>query len=255
MRLDIRLLPLARMTYSPLRSVSARSAPSGARVWPSSSQGFTNATPPQALSLALCASRSSGGPASGRARSSGSWATCITTGPTAKARRACGIPACSRTSRRSATPSASPRTSAPSTTPTTATPPGSIGPGKVIFFEGARITLEAHIAEYPAQYHAELRKVLAIGDAWNPDRSSCSRRAPTRSRNTSGCRNRPHEAAENMVRRFRLIDAEFRRLAPLLSEHGRDQPRRQGIPRPRRPQLHHRRRRPAAVHRDSVPDH
>ena len=27
-------------------------------------------------------------------------------------------------------------------------------------------------------------------------------------------RNRPHEAAENMVRRFRLIDAEFRRLAP-----------------------------------------
>jgi hypothetical protein len=27
-------------------------------------------------------------------------------------------------------------------------------------------------------------------------------------------RNRPHEAAEIMVRRFRLIDAEFRRLAP-----------------------------------------
>ena len=27
-------------------------------------------------------------------------------------------------------------------------------------------------------------------------------------------RNRPHENAENMVRRFRLIDAEFRRLAP-----------------------------------------
>src|ERR687891_1569927 len=44
------------------------------------------------------------------------------------------------------------------------------GPGKVIFFEGARITLEAHIAEYPAQCHAELRRVLAIGDAWNPDR-------------------------------------------------------------------------------------
>ena len=43
-------------------------------------------------------------------------------------------------------------------------------PGKVIFFEGARITLEAHIAEYPEQYHAALRKVLAIGDAWNPDR-------------------------------------------------------------------------------------
>ncbi len=47
---------------------------------------------------------------------------------------------------------------------------GNDGPGKVIFFEGARITLEAHIAEYPAEYHAELRKVLAIGDAWNPDR-------------------------------------------------------------------------------------
>jgi deoxyadenosine/deoxycytidine kinase len=28
-------------------------------------------------------------------------------------------------------------------------------------------------------------------------------------------RNRPHEVAENMVRRFRLIDREFRRLAPL----------------------------------------
>ena len=28
-------------------------------------------------------------------------------------------------------------------------------------------------------------------------------------------RNRPHEIAENMVRRFRLIDDEFRRLAPL----------------------------------------
>src|SRR5436190_6580630 len=42
--------------------------------------------------------------------------------------------------------------------------------GKVIFFEGARITLEAHIAEYPAESHAGLRTVLAIGDAWKPDR-------------------------------------------------------------------------------------
>ena len=42
------------------------------------------------------------------------------------------------------------------------------GPGKVIFFEGARITLEAHMAEYPPEEHAALRKVLAIGDAWNP---------------------------------------------------------------------------------------
>src|SRR4029078_7969077 len=36
--------------------------------------------------------------------------------------------------------------------------------GKVIFFEGARITLEAHIAEYPAEFHPALREVLAIGD-------------------------------------------------------------------------------------------
>jgi energy-coupling factor transporter ATP-binding protein EcfA2 len=43
-------------------------------------------------------------------------------------------------------------------------------PGRVIFFEGARITLEAHITEYPAQHHASLQRVLAIGDWWNPDR-------------------------------------------------------------------------------------
>src|SRR5260370_15833080 len=43
-------------------------------------------------------------------------------------------------------------------------------PGKVMFFEGARITLEAHLAEYPEEFHEELRKVLAIGDGWNPDR-------------------------------------------------------------------------------------
>ena len=30
-------------------------------------------------------------------------------------------------------------------------------PDKVIFFEGARITLEAHIAEYPAEHHADNR--------------------------------------------------------------------------------------------------
>ena len=60
-------------------------------------------------------------------------------------------------------------------------------PDKVIFFEGARITLEAHIAEYPIEHHAELRRVLAIGDAWNPER----------------------------VIVFTLIDSEFRRLAPL----------------------------------------
>src|SRR5688500_5052951 len=37
------------------------------------------------------------------------------------------------------------------------------GPGKVIFFEGARITLEAHMAEYPPEEHAALRDVLRTG--------------------------------------------------------------------------------------------
>ena len=88
-------------------------------------------------------------------------------------------------------------------------------PGKVIFFEGARITLEAHIAEYPAQYHAELRKVLAIGDAWNPDRVIVLTSNTDTVEKHIRQRNRPHESAENMVRRFTLIDGEFRRLAPL----------------------------------------
>jgi deoxyadenosine/deoxycytidine kinase len=88
-------------------------------------------------------------------------------------------------------------------------------PGKVIFFEGARITLEAHIAEYPPQYHADLRHVLSIGDAWKPDRIIVLTSSTDTIEKHIRLRNRPHEAAENMVRRFRLIDAEFRRLAPL----------------------------------------
>ncbi len=87
--------------------------------------------------------------------------------------------------------------------------------GKVIFFEGARITLEAHIAEYPPEHHAALRKVLAIGDAWNPDRIIVLTSSTDTIEKHIRLRNRPHESAENMVRRFRLIDAEFRRLAPL----------------------------------------
>lgn len=87
------------------------------------------------------------------------------------------------------------------------------GSGKVIFFEGARITLEAHLAEYPAQYHAELRKVLSIGDAWNPDRVIVLTSSTDTIDKHIRLRNRPFEGAENMVRRFRLIDAEFRRLA------------------------------------------
>lgn len=87
-------------------------------------------------------------------------------------------------------------------------------PDKVIFFEGARITLEAHIAEYPVEYHAELRKVLAIGDVWNPDRVIVLTSNTDTVEKHIRQRNRPHESAENMVRRFQLIDGEFRRLAP-----------------------------------------
>ena len=59
------------------------------------------------------------------------------------------------------------------------------GPGRVIFFEGARITLEAHIAEYPKAVHNELRKVLTLGDVWKPDRvivltsSTCGSQTPS----------------------------------------------------------------------------
>ena len=45
MRLDMRVLPLARMTYSPLRRISVMSSPSGVRVRPSNSQGFMSARP------------------------------------------------------------------------------------------------------------------------------------------------------------------------------------------------------------------
>ena len=87
-------------------------------------------------------------------------------------------------------------------------------PDKVIFFEGARITLEAHIPEYPAEYHDELRKVLAVGDGWNPDRTIVLTSSTDTIDKHIRLRNRPHETADNMVRRFRLIDEEFRRLPP-----------------------------------------
>ena len=87
------------------------------------------------------------------------------------------------------------------------------GPGKVIFFEGARITLEAHMAEYPAEEHEALRKVLAIGDTWNPDRVIVLTSSTDTIEKHIRQRNRDHEDVENMVRRFRLIDGEFRRLA------------------------------------------
>jgi nicotinamide riboside kinase len=86
-------------------------------------------------------------------------------------------------------------------------------PDKVIFFEGARITLEAHMAEYPAECHAGLRQVLSMGDAWNPDRVIVLTSSTATIEHHIKLRNREYEAAENMVRRFTLIDAEFRRLA------------------------------------------
>lgn len=91
------------------------------------------------------------------------------------------------------------------------------GPGKVIFFEGARITLEAHIPEYPATVHDELRRVLVIGDRWNPDRVIVLTSSTDTIEKHIRLRARPYERAEEMVRRFRLIDAEFRRLAPLYA--------------------------------------
>ena len=87
-------------------------------------------------------------------------------------------------------------------------------PGRVIFFEGARITLEAHMAEYPPECHAGIRKVLTRADQWNPDRVIVLTSSTATIEKHIRLRNRPHEQAENMVRRFRLIDAEFRRLAP-----------------------------------------
>jgi deoxyadenosine/deoxycytidine kinase len=87
------------------------------------------------------------------------------------------------------------------------------GPGRVIFFEGARITLEAHIAEYPPECHDSLRRVLVMGDHWNPDRIIVLTSSTATVEKHIMLRNRPHELAENMVRRFRLIDEEFRRLA------------------------------------------
>lgn len=88
-------------------------------------------------------------------------------------------------------------------------------PGRVIFFEGARMTLEAHIAEYPPEYHPELRKALAIGNWWNPDRVICLTSSTDTIEKHIKLRNRPHESVDLMVRRFRLIDGEFRRLAAL----------------------------------------
>lgn len=86
-------------------------------------------------------------------------------------------------------------------------------PGKVIFFEGAKITLEAHMAEYPPECHAALRRVLRIGDSWHYDRVIVLTSSTATVEKHIKLRNRPHELAEQMVWRFRVIDGEFRRLA------------------------------------------
>ncbi|HEX8027145.1 MAG TPA: hypothetical protein VF491_01720, partial [Vicinamibacterales bacterium] len=89
------------------------------------------------------------------------------------------------------------------------------GPNRVIFFEGARITLEAHMAEYPAKDHDALRTILSVGDSWQPDKVIVLTSSSSTIEKHIRMRNRDHEEVENMVRRFRLIDGEFRRLAPL----------------------------------------
>lgn len=87
-------------------------------------------------------------------------------------------------------------------------------PDRVMFLEGARITLEAHMAEYPPEYHEPLRAVLAIGDAWQPDRTIVLTSNTDTIEKHIRQRNRPTENVEQMVARFRLIDEAFRRLAP-----------------------------------------
>lgn len=91
-------------------------------------------------------------------------------------------------------------------------------PRRVVFFEGARITLEAHMAEYPPEDHGALRQVLQIGDWWRPERTIVLTSSVDTIEKHIRRRSRPHESAENMVRRFRLIDSEFRRLAPRYAD-------------------------------------
>jgi nicotinamide riboside kinase len=86
-------------------------------------------------------------------------------------------------------------------------------PDKVIFIEGARITLEAHIVEYPREEHAALHEVISIGDNWNPDKIIILTSSSDTIEKHIRQRHRAHEQVENMVRRFRLIDDEFARLA------------------------------------------
>ena len=87
-------------------------------------------------------------------------------------------------------------------------------PDRVIFIEGAQITLAAHIVEYPEEFHSALHDAVSIGDRWSPDRTIVLTSSSDTIEKHIKQRHRPHEQVENMVRRFRLIDDEFRRLAP-----------------------------------------
>jgi hypothetical protein len=84
---------------------------------------------------------------------------------------------------------------------------------RVIFIEGARITLEAHIVEYPRESHTALHETIKIGDKWKPDCTIVLTSSTDTIEKHIRLRRRAHEQVENMVRRFRLIDTEFRRLA------------------------------------------
>jgi deoxyadenosine/deoxycytidine kinase len=91
-------------------------------------------------------------------------------------------------------------------------------PDRVTFIEGARVTLEAHIVEYPAEYHAALLETVKIGDEWRPARTIVLTSGSDTIEKHIRQRRRAYEQVENMVRRFRLIDSEFRRLAPSVPD-------------------------------------
>ena len=80
-------------------------------------------------------------------------------------------------------------------------------PDAVVVIEGAQITLEAHIAEYPLHAHAALREVVGLGEGWRPDRTIVLTSSPNTIRKHIRTRRRPHEEVERMLERFCLIYA------------------------------------------------
>ncbi len=66
----------------------------------------------------------------------------------------------------------------------------------------------------PPRTIRRFEKVLELGARWKPDKVIVLTSSVDTVEKHIRLRKRPHEDAENMVRRFRLIDAEFRRLAP-----------------------------------------